>query len=128
LSSRVTVSRPGEAAELSASIVFDGPVHTSPLGTIEGPQQCKAAYVRFERGSHTQLHVHDSDQILIVVSGSGHVGAVGDDHRVVPGDIVHIPAGVPHYHGASMSDAMAHVALLAGTTTVTEKLSWPPQN
>jgi len=118
---------PLESGAPSASAIFVGEVATSPLEPMPGASDLRALCVRFSAGAHTKLHTHSSEQVLIVVEGEGHVGAPGADRVVRVGDIVRIPAGTVHYHGAGPDGAFAHVALLAGTTDVLEDaLAWPP--
>lgn len=125
--SGITKRRMRDGESRSQSDIFDGPVDTAAIGELADARGCRAAHVRFQPGSHTRYHVHDSEQILIVVEGRGHIGSVEEDFVVVPGDVVRIPAGVEHYHGAGTDTPMAHIALLAGTTEIVDRsLTWPP--
>lgn len=114
------------AAAPSASEIFVGQVETAVIGALPGGEG-RASFVRFLDGAHTQLHTHENEQVLIIVEGEGHVGRPGADRVVRAGEVVRIPAGVPHYHGAPVDGAMAHVGVLAGGTTILhETIPWPP--
>lgn len=88
----------------------------------------QTSVVRFEAGSHTKWHTHTGDQILVITQGRGHVGTEKSDHLAQAGDIIIIPAGVVHYHGASETDSMSHLTTLFGdqTTVLDMPLEWPP--
>jgi quercetin dioxygenase-like cupin family protein len=118
-----------------AAIFSGGVVSVSALQPVAASIQrmtgvaAQAALVHFAPGAHTRLHTHDTDQILVVVEGRGHIGSPGADRVVVPGDIVVIPAGSVHYHGASAGEPMAHLMTLFGTdTTVLDDIEWPPSD
>jgi quercetin dioxygenase-like cupin family protein len=68
--------------------------------------------VNFAPGARTVWHTHPAGQMLIVTSGQGWVQEEGKDRRVInPGDVVWIPAGMKHWHGATATNPMAHIAL-----------------
>jgi quercetin dioxygenase-like cupin family protein len=68
--------------------------------------------VNFAPGARTVWHTHPAGQLLIVTSGQGWVQEDGNDRRVInPGDVVWIPAGVKHWHGATATSPMAHIAV-----------------
>jgi quercetin dioxygenase-like cupin family protein len=71
-----------------------------------------AVNVTFEPGAHTVWHSHHAGQYLIVTSGVGWVQERGGPKRVVkPGDVVWTPPGVAHWHGATTTNAMSHLAV-----------------
>jgi quercetin dioxygenase-like cupin family protein len=112
---------------VSTAEIFVGTVHTSQIGPLPGGGEGRAAYIRFGPGAHTRVHTHAHEQLLIIVDGEGHVGEPGADRVVRAGDVVRIPAGRPHYHGAGAATSMTHVAVLSGTTSILDTaLSWPP--
>ena len=83
--------------------------------------------VRFSAGAHTRLHAHATDQVLVVTEGEGLVGT-RDVHLVAhPGDVIHVPAGEPHYHGATPDTAMAHLSVLTpgALAIVDDDWTWP---
>lgn len=73
--------------------------------------------VHFHDGGHTRWHLHLGDQVLYFVEGLGmarnHDGTVID---CVPGDIVHVPGGTRHQHGARPGTSATHIAITAGET------------
>ena len=66
--------------------------------------------VFFERGARTRPHVHKSDQVLYVVEGEGIVATERERRLIRPGDIVIVPAGEWHWHGATATSGMCHVS------------------
>jgi quercetin dioxygenase-like cupin family protein len=78
--------------------------------------------VSFSAGSRNKFHTHTSDQVLIVTEGTGTVAVEGEERNVSVGDIVLIPAGQKHWHGAPGSTSMAHITVTAkgSQTTQTE--------
>ncbi|MCU1439663.1 MAG: Cupin 2 conserved barrel domain protein [Rhodoglobus sp.] len=118
-----------------AAIFSGGAVSVSGLQPVAASIQrmtgvvAQASLVRFAPGAHTRLHTHDTDQILVVMEGRGHIGSPGHDRVVGPGDIVVIPAGSVHYHGAAAGESMAHLMTLFGSaTTVLDDIEWPPRD
>ena len=92
---------------------FSGTVRVDPLFLQpNGPTHATGAYVTFEPGARTAWHTHPVGQTLIVTTGAGHVQRWGDPVQDIrPGDVVWIPPGQKHWHGASASTAMTHIAI-----------------
>jgi len=68
--------------------------------------------VTFEPGARTAWHTHPLGQTLIVVAGVGRVQQEsGPAEEIRPGDVVWIPAGVRHWHGAARTTGMSHIAI-----------------
>jgi quercetin dioxygenase-like cupin family protein len=91
---------------------FTGAVRVDPVIQAAAPARVAAAIVTFEPGARTAWHTHPLGQTLIVTSGGGRAQRLGgpiEDLR--PGDIVWIPPGEKHWHGASPTTAMTHVAI-----------------
>ena len=88
---------------------FTGTVRIDPLCQPLAPARANGAIVTFEPGARTAWHTHPLGQTLPIVSGLGWVqrdgGAV---EEVRPGDVV--PPGLKHWHAASATSAMAHIA------------------
>jgi len=125
----VQIFKPADALARSASAIFTGAVSSAPV--LQGPvgwDQAKVSLVRFASGSRTTWHVHDGDQLLIVVDGTGHIGGDGGRLDVQLGDTVLIPAGERHYHGATLKSSMSHFSILGGTSTQVLDIvdPWPP--
>ena len=107
---------------------FTGSARVDSRFKGEDPSRLAGGIVTFEPGAHTAWHAHPMGQTLIVLSGVGWVQEWdGAAQAIRPGDIVRIPPGVKHWHGASDASGMSHVAItenLDGTTTVwMEKVS-----
>jgi len=70
------------------------------------------AHITFEPGSRTSWHNHPAGQYLIVTAGIGWVQAQGEARRQIKaGDVVWTPPGVFHWHGASTTHALTHIAV-----------------
>lgn len=92
---------------------FTGNVRLDRLVSPEGASRLSVSLVTFEPGARTDWHTHPAGQTLIVTSGVGHVQNWGGEvQALTPGDVVQIPAGVKHWHGASANIAMSHYALV----------------
>ncbi len=91
---------------------FTGSVRVDQQFQAQAPGRASGARVTFEPGSRTAWHTHPLGQTLIVTSGVGRVQRWGDPvDEVRPGDLVWIPAGQKHWHGASPTIAMSHIAI-----------------
>lgn len=91
---------------------FTGNVRIDPLFAVTPPARAAAASVTFEPGARTAWHTHPLGQTLIVTSGLGRVQREGGPiQEVRPGDVVWFPPGLKHWHGASPTTAMTHVAI-----------------
>lgn len=91
---------------------FTGTVRLDPLFKAEAPGRVAGSAVTFEPGARTAWHTHPAGQTLIVVSGFGRVQQEGGPvEEIRPGDVVWIPAGVRHWHGASPQTALTHLAV-----------------
>ena len=67
--------------------------------------------VAFSAGSRNKFHQHTSDQILIVTEGTGVVATDQEERTVTAGDVVLIPAGENHWHGAPGATPMSHITV-----------------
>jgi quercetin dioxygenase-like cupin family protein len=91
---------------------FTGTVRIDPLFGASPPARAAAAAVTFEPGARTAWHTHPLGQTLIVTSGVGRVQREGGPvDEIRPGDVVWFPAGEKHWHGASPTTAMTHIAI-----------------
>ncbi|MEZ5385918.1 MAG: cupin domain-containing protein [Prosthecobacter sp.] len=91
---------------------FTGTVRIDPLFQTEAPARAAGANVNFEPGARTAWHTHPLGQTLIVTSGFGLVQREGGPiEEIRPGDVVWFPPGEKHWHGASPSTAMSHIAI-----------------
>ncbi|CAB5106113.1 hypothetical protein D3OALGA1CA_3918 [Olavius algarvensis associated proteobacterium Delta 3] len=69
--------------------------------------------VNFGKGIRNKLHTHTTEQILIVTAGTGIVATETQQRLVTVGDIVRIPAGQKHWHGATEKSEFSHVYVMA---------------
>ena len=91
---------------------FTGSVRVDPLFQANAPARASGASVTFEPGARSAWHTHPLGQTLVVTSGVGRVQRWGGPiEEIRPGDVVWTPPGVKHWHGASPSTAMTHLAL-----------------
>jgi len=72
--------------------------------------------VNFDVGIRTKFHVHSIEQILIVTKGKGIVATEKEETIVVPGDIIFIPAGEKHWHGAAPGSTFSHLYVMSPDT------------
>ncbi|BCJ91425.1 cupin [Terrihabitans soli] len=91
---------------------FTGAVRQDPILEAPEPARMKSVLVTFEPGARTNWHTHPLGQTLVVTSGLGLAQVWGGKiEEIRPGDVVWIPPGEKHWHGASASTAMSHIAI-----------------
>ena len=91
---------------------FTGNVRIDPLFDAPDPARARAASVTFEPGARTAWHTHPLGQNLIVTSGFGWVQSEGaPKEEIRPGDVVSCPRNEKHWHGATSTTAMTHIAI-----------------
>ncbi len=91
---------------------FTGTVRIDPLFPATPPARAAGNAVTFEPGARTAWHTHPLGQTLIVISGAGRVQRLGGPiEEIRPGDVVWFDPGEKHWHGASPTTAMTHVAI-----------------
>ncbi len=91
---------------------FTGVVRIDPLITAPAPARVSAAAVTFEPGARTAWPTHPLGQTLIVTSGAGRAQRwYGPIEEIRPGDVIWIPPGEKHWHGAAPTTAMTHIAI-----------------
>ena len=91
---------------------FTGAVRVDPLFGPPEPARASGSSVTFEPGARTAWHAHPLGQTLIVTVGCGRVQREGGPiEEIRPGDVVWIPPGVKHWHGAAPTTAMTHIAI-----------------
>jgi quercetin dioxygenase-like cupin family protein len=91
---------------------FTGAVRLDPLFAAAAPARVTGASVTFEPGARTAWHTHPLGQTIIITAGCGwaqHDGGPVEDIR--PGDVVWFPPGEKHWHGATPTTAMTHIAI-----------------
>ena len=91
---------------------FTGSVRIDPLFQAPEPARAGAGHVTFEPGARTAWHTHPLGQTLIITSGLGWVQRDGGPiEEVRAGDVVWFPPGEKHWHGATPTTAMTHIAV-----------------
>jgi len=91
---------------------FTGTVRIDPLVNPPAPARILGNSVTFEPGARTAWHTHPLGQNLIVTAGCGRIQLWGSPiQEIRPGDVVWIPPGEKHWHGAAPTTAMTHLAL-----------------
>ena len=91
---------------------FTGSVRIDPLFQAPDPALVQGSSVTFEPGARTAWHTHPLGQTLIVTSGIGWVQRWGGPvQEIRPGDVVWFEPGEKHWHGATRSNAMTHIAV-----------------
>lgn len=99
---------------------FTGTVRIDPLFSPPDPARVSGALVTFEPGARTAWHSHPLGQTLIVTSGLGWIQREGGAiEEIRPGDVIWFEPGEKHWHGATSTTAMSHIA-------VQEKLNGSP--
>ena len=102
-------SRPVESVPAENST---GTARVEMLFEALDPSHASGASVTFEPGARTAWHSHPRGQILIVTAGTGRVQRWGGPIEVIrQGDVVRIPAGAKHWHGAAPQASMTHLAI-----------------
>ena len=96
----------------SSSDWFTGTVWQDPIIEAPEPARVRALKVSFEPGSRTAWHTHPLGQTLYLISGNGLVGLRNEQPKIVnAGDTVWIPPNEEHWHGATSTNSMSHIAV-----------------
>jgi len=109
----ITIVRSGSIpASQGPAEYFTGSVRIDMLFPVAGPAKASGARVTFEPGARTAWHTHPAGQVLIVTEGTGWVQHWdGPVEEIREGDVVRIPPGQKHWHGATPSTRMTHIAI-----------------
>ncbi|MGE4335919.1 MAG: cupin domain-containing protein [Pigmentiphaga sp.] len=106
------ITRVGSTPSYTATDNFTGVVRVDPLFEAKAPARVRGASVTFEPGARTAWHAHPFGQTLIVTAGCGWVQLEGQPVQSIrPGDVVSIASGERHWHGATATTAMTHIAV-----------------
>ncbi len=91
---------------------FTGTVRVDPMFQVGDPARVSGGHVTFEPGARTAWHTHPLGQTLIVTSGLGWAQCEGGPiEEIRPGDVIWFPPGEKHWHGATATTAMTHIAI-----------------
>jgi 4-carboxymuconolactone decarboxylase len=99
--------------EPATSSIFTGPV---TMQTYIGPDVSDRFTIRqvnFDQSVRNKFHTHTIEQILIVTEGKGIVATDKEEITVFPGDIIFIPAGEKHWHGAAQGSTFSHLYVMS---------------
>jgi quercetin dioxygenase-like cupin family protein len=109
----VQVLRAGsQPSAVGNAAYFVGSVRLDPLFPATAPSRMSGGSVTFEPRARSNWHTHPVGQVLIVTAGLGWVQQAGGEvQEMRPGDVVVIPPGVRHWHGASSTNGVTHIAL-----------------
>lgn len=91
---------------------FTGTVRIDPLFQPKEPARAVGVSVTFEPGARTAWHTHPLGQTIIVTAGCGLAQRWGGPiEEIRPGDVIWFPPGEKHWHGATATTAMTHIAI-----------------
>jgi quercetin dioxygenase-like cupin family protein len=91
---------------------FTGSVRIDPLFDANAPGRASGGAVTFEPGARSNWHTHPLGQTLIVTAGRGWTQCWGGSiEEILPGDVITCPPGVKHWHGATPTTGMTHIAI-----------------
>jgi quercetin dioxygenase-like cupin family protein len=133
---RQTVTRAGTQTPVEGDGTrFDGNVRVDPLTPGSATINASSAYVTFAPGARSAWHTHPAGQFLVVTAGTGLTQEWGQPvQRLHVGDVVWCPPDVKHWHGATPTHAMTHLAITSSvpgrSVTWMEKVSdaqYPPR-
>jgi 4-carboxymuconolactone decarboxylase len=107
------VSAASRASVAAPAANFTGAVTTESIARNTDGSRVIISSVTFAPGARTTWHAHHERQVLIVTTGTGIVQVKGEAARlIVPGDVIDIPKGVVHWHGAAENSLMHHHSVL----------------
>jgi quercetin dioxygenase-like cupin family protein len=108
-----TISRAGSQASVKGPAeIFTGNVRIDPLFPANDSAHFSGAYVTFEPGARSAWHIHPTGQHLLVTGGVGRTQEWGCPiEEIKAGDVIWCPPKVKHWHGASPTTAMTHIAI-----------------
>ena len=102
------VRRDASIREPSTGAIFIGRVSRQELNA--NPQY-RISEVAFAPGGRTKWHTHTFHQVLVITEGRGVVATEDEERHVTPGDVLYIPPGTRHWHGAEDDAPMTHLSL-----------------
>ena len=111
---------PEEQVVGSLSSLFTKPVTMQNIIRPPMSKNFVITQVNFGRGIRNKFHTHDTEQILIVTEGKGIVATDEEEIVVSPGDVIYIPAGEKHWHGATKDTTFSHLYVWTPETKTTQ--------
>lgn len=97
----------------SGEAIFVGAVETQLIE--DSSRDIGLMEVHFNDGARNKRHTHTTDSLMVITGGEGIVVTVGERREVTPGDVVFIPAGEEHWHGARPGKDMTHLVMYGAT-------------
>lgn len=109
----MNIVRNGEQASImGAPGNFVGNARIDPLFPVRAPSKVSAGAVTFQPGARSVWHTHPLGQSLVVTAGTGWIQQEnGQKQAIKPGDVIWTPPGVKHWHGATATTGMTHIAI-----------------
>lgn len=110
--SQVITQAGSQASFTKSAENFTGNARVDPLFSATDAAPFSGAYVTFEPGARSAWHVHPAGQRLLVTAGVGRTGEWGGPvEEIMGGDVIWCPPAIKHWHGASPTAAMTHIAI-----------------
>ena len=106
--------------EPAVNPLFTGPVTMQPIVSAERSKNFLISQVNFGRGVRNKFHSHTIEQILIVTEGKGVVATDKEEINVGLGDVIFIPAGEKHWHGAAKGATFSHLYVMSPSSKTTQ--------
>ena len=104
-------SVPKQAAPMTGGLMTGTQVYRQGILQGDDSNNFNFGIVSFDAGSRNKFHKHSGDQILIITEGTGKVATDNEEVIVSQGDVILIPAGENHWHGAPDATSMAHITV-----------------
>ena len=108
------------AKEPRVTPLLTGPVTMQSIVDTELSRKFSIRQVNFGRGVRNKFHSHTIEQILIVTEGKGIVATDKEEITVGPGDVIFIPAGEKHWHGAAKGTTFSHIYVMSPDQKTTQ--------
>jgi quercetin dioxygenase-like cupin family protein len=108
------------AKEPAVNPLFTGPVTMQTIVDTELSKNFLMRQVNFGRGVRNKFHSHTIEQILIVTEGKGIVATDKEEITVGLGDVIFIPAGEKHWHGATKGATFSHLYVMSPSSKTTQ--------
>lgn len=94
-------------------------VRQSPLKDVES-SDLSVDYISFTEGVRNRFHIHSNDQVLIVTKGKGIIATEKKEFQIKEGDIIWVPAGEKHWHGAIPGFKLTHISITKAHSKLTQ--------
>jgi quercetin dioxygenase-like cupin family protein len=104
--------RPSDVPPVDAAApIFIGEVTRQTLVDGEMSPDFNLGLINFNHGARNKFHRHTNDQVLVVTAGNGIVATEDESVEVQEGDVIHVPAGEKHWHGARDGHDFSHISI-----------------